>query len=210
MSKAHAKPDRRVMRTELSLHRALNSLVVEKGYRKTTVHDILARANVGRSTFYAHHGSKEGLLLHGLHHLQDALRQPARDSAGNAPAPLLGFSVTFFTHVHEYRDTFQALRKGETGPLVLAKIKRMLLGVVRSDLAHAKAVRPGETVPREAVIQVATETLLTILLWWLDHRPELSPVQADEFFRRLALPPLEANGFGEPSKAARAASAAHC
>jgi len=212
MPNPRAKPDRRVARTELSLHRALNSLVLDKGYGETTVQDIIARANVGRSTFYAHHGSKEGLLLHGLHHLQDALRQSARDTdpADRATSSALGFSATFFAHVHEYRETFQALRKSESGPLVLAKIKRGLLEVIRTDLDYAKPVRPRETVPREAAVQVTAEALFTILLWWLDHRPELSPAQANEVFRRLALPALVANGFANSAKVARAASAARC
>src|SRR5439155_1157541 len=63
---ARGKPDRRTARTQQSLHRSLNTLILEKGYEATTIQDIVTRANVGRSTFYAHHGSKEGLLLHGL------------------------------------------------------------------------------------------------------------------------------------------------
>ena len=197
MPSPHTNPDRRVARTELSLHRALNSLVLEKGYRETTIHDILTRAKVGRSTFYAHHGGKEGLLLHGLHHLQDALRKPTRDSADRSPAPILGFSVTFFTHVYEHRDTLQALRKGESGPLVLAKIKRILLQVVRSELGGPQMTWRSKRVPLGAMVQVTTEVLFTVLWWWLDERPELSPAQADEIFRRLALPALVANGFAE-------------
>lgn len=43
--------DRRVRRTRKLLHDAFLELVLEKGYEKTTIQDILDRADVGRSTF---------------------------------------------------------------------------------------------------------------------------------------------------------------
>jgi AcrR family transcriptional regulator len=40
-----------VQRTRASLLIALLDLIVEKGYEEVTVHEIVDRANVGRSTF---------------------------------------------------------------------------------------------------------------------------------------------------------------
>ena len=45
--------DRRVEQTRSLLHRALASLVHEKPYDEIVVRDIIARADVGRTTFYA-------------------------------------------------------------------------------------------------------------------------------------------------------------
>lgn len=55
--------DRRVRRTRDALHRALIELMIERGYERVTVSDIIARADVGRSTFYAHYRDKDDLLL---------------------------------------------------------------------------------------------------------------------------------------------------
>src|SRR5262249_36098451 len=46
--------DRRVRRTRTNLTDAFIGLVLERGYERVTVQDILDRADVGRSTFYAH------------------------------------------------------------------------------------------------------------------------------------------------------------
>ena len=46
--------DRRVQRTRKILHEALVELILEKGFDKVTVQDVIKRANVGRSTFYSH------------------------------------------------------------------------------------------------------------------------------------------------------------
>jgi len=80
---AKAKPDRRIARTQQSLHWALNTLILEKGYEATTIKDIVSHANVGRSTFYAHHGGKEGLLLSGLEHLRAEYRSAGSGRDGD-------------------------------------------------------------------------------------------------------------------------------
>ena len=85
--------DRRVRRTKGSLHSALNALILKKGFEATTIKEIVETANVGRSTFYAHHGGKEGLLLSGLRHLREALLESARqEGSSKEKPPALGFS----------------------------------------------------------------------------------------------------------------------
>ncbi len=168
-------------------------LILEKGYTATTIHDIVDLANVGRSTFYAHHGSKEGLLLHGLHHLRDALMD-RRLATGEPTPPILGFSRVFFEHVHEYRDVFQAFRGDECAPIVTHKIKRLLTEVVRQDLHNARPESHADEVPRDAVVQFTVDALYSILLWWLERHPKLPPTKVDAIFRRLTLPALVASG----------------
>jgi Bacterial regulatory proteins, tetR family len=61
------KADRRVRRTEKLLHGALISLVLQKKYESITIQEILDRADIGSSTFYAHFKSKGELLSSGIH-----------------------------------------------------------------------------------------------------------------------------------------------
>jgi AcrR family transcriptional regulator len=56
------RDDRRIRRTRAALRQALIGLVLERGYDAVTIRDVVDRANVGRSTFYAHYPSKEDLL----------------------------------------------------------------------------------------------------------------------------------------------------
>src|SRR5260221_1390145 len=48
------KEDRRIQRTRELLRSAMVSLIREQGFEALTVQHIIDRANVGRSTFYAH------------------------------------------------------------------------------------------------------------------------------------------------------------
>jgi AcrR family transcriptional regulator len=54
--------DRRIQKTLQHLQTALVELIDEKEYDAITIKDILDRANVGRSTFYAHFENKDQLL----------------------------------------------------------------------------------------------------------------------------------------------------
>ena len=190
-------PDRRIARTQHSLHRALNSLILEKGYEATTIQDIVGQANVGRSTFYAHHGSKEALLLSGLEHLRSALLATAREpatAAGIRSQPFLAFSSAFFEHVHAYGEILQVLLASDSGSVVTRKLKRLLTDVVRQELHRVQPEERNATVPREALVHFTVDALLSILLWWFERSPKRSPADVDAIFRRLALPALAAAG----------------
>ncbi|MGI5220452.1 TetR/AcrR family transcriptional regulator [Nocardia sp. CA-290969] len=73
-------PDRRVRRTREALHRALIELMMERAYDRITVSDVIARADVGRSTFYAHYRDKDDLLVVscGEHLRHEIARSPDR------------------------------------------------------------------------------------------------------------------------------------
>src|SRR5438445_130905 len=60
--KAAAKVDRRILRTRDTLGDALVELMQEKAFDEITVQEVLDRAGVGRSTFYAHYRDKENLF----------------------------------------------------------------------------------------------------------------------------------------------------
>ncbi len=60
------KPDRRPARTRQALVGALVELILERGYESLTVDDLVERANVGRSTLYAHFGGLDGVLKQAL------------------------------------------------------------------------------------------------------------------------------------------------
>ena len=63
MRVGEARPDRRVARSRRALKEALTDLILERGYESVTVQDVIDRADVGRSTFYAHFLDKDDLLM---------------------------------------------------------------------------------------------------------------------------------------------------
>src|SRR5262249_46769955 len=64
--------DARVRRTQRRLRDAIVSLIHEKSYPAIVVNEILERADVGRSAFYAHFPNKDALLASGIEQMLHA------------------------------------------------------------------------------------------------------------------------------------------
>ncbi len=91
-------------------------LILEKGYDAVTVTDIIARADVGRSTFYAHFTDKQDVLFSNLDQLTFLHPAPRDD-----PGELFAFSRPMFEHVREQERLVRALlgpakRRAGAGP----------------------------------------------------------------------------------------------
>src|SRR5215216_7416147 len=99
------KKDRRSQRTRHLLSAALVQLIREKDYNSITVSDIIERANVGRSTFYAHYRDKDDLFVGELDRVIEVLSQRIPSQQEIPFFPSLGL----FRHVGEEYELYKAL-----------------------------------------------------------------------------------------------------
>jgi AcrR family transcriptional regulator len=191
-SRDAARDDRRSRRTRRTLMDALVALMLEKRYDSITVQEIIDRANVGRSTFYAHYQDKEDLLqssiaemIGGLNHHMDA------HAAGRRIIP----SLELLYHLRDSQGLYRALVRGRAVEAVLKAMQTHLSRHVESRLAQR--LPPGATpsVPLPVIAQHMAGALLTLYQWWLDHDLLESPEQVDEYFLQLVRPGVQA-GMG--------------
>jgi AcrR family transcriptional regulator len=179
--------DRRVVRTQRALHKALISLILRKGYEAITIQDIIDAADVGRSTFYAHYTGKEDLLRGGFRRLRAELLAAQRAAAARrrgSSAEILEFSLAMFEHAAGYKEVYRALVGGRGGAVAINEIRRVLTDAVQKEIA---VLRDDRVVPRDFLVQFVVGGFLTTLTWWLERRPGLAPSEVDAMFRRLVL-----------------------
>lgn len=177
--------DRRVVRTRTALYDALVALIRRKTYEHITVEDILREADVGRATFYAHFTSKDDLLERSLDRLRDLLRAA---QGGGEQAPFRwdrswSPSRVFFEHIAEFADVRFALSGGRGGAILRDAIDHVLAGVFRASMPPDA----DERMPRELAVLHIVSTINATLRWWLEHRPQMSPAEAEALFRELLL-----------------------
>jgi AcrR family transcriptional regulator len=185
--------DRRVRRTRELLRSALISMILEKGYERVTVQDIIDRADVGRSTFYAHFRDKEDLLVFGLEELRAAF-QPEPQHAGGSDAKPRAASPTLavFEHFARHREVWRAMVGKRGAEVFIRYLRRFLSELVRGQLA-ARAPKQETQVPLDAVVEFAVNAMIGLgVRWWLENDLPYSPAEMDQLYRRLTEPGMRA------------------
>ena len=169
------------------------SLIHDKSYSSIAVRDILDRADVGRSTFYAHFRDKEDLLVFGLEELRAAFQPDARDAGASrpgrrAPSPTLAV----FEHFARHREVWKAMVGRRGAELFMRYLHRFLSELVRGQLA-ARAPDGPTQVPLDALVEFAVDALIGLgVRWWMEHDLPYSPEEMDQLYRRLTEPGIRA------------------
>jgi AcrR family transcriptional regulator len=180
--------DRRVRRTRQLLHKALISLILEQPYHTISVQDILDRADVGRSTFYAHFQDKDALFRYGFDRMMDALSQHMeaqdRDAGGSPIFP----SLELFRHVQENKQLYKALIPGRGVELLLKYGQNNLSQRIERYLESQYPAEGNRSIPIPVLSYYLAGAFITLLQWWLDNRMPYPPERMDEIYRQLALP----------------------
>ena len=182
-----AKTDRRVRRTRELLRRALLSLIQEQGYERITVQDILDRADVGRSTFYAHYRDKDDLLLSGFEDIRSALAAE-REAAEKAAGPRSEFLrplLAVFRHVEGHRHFWQPLARKGGADVVVRILRDNLTDLVREHFRSQFPDAERNQPQLEAAAQFVVGACMGLLLWWLDNDIPYSAEELYSSFRRL-------------------------
>jgi AcrR family transcriptional regulator len=184
-----APTDRRVRRTRDLLRTALLSLIQEKGYDRITVQDILDRADIGRSTFYAHYRDKDDLLRAGFEDVRVALaaERDAAEKGTHAKVELLQPLLVVFQHVGRHRPFWASLSRKGGAELVTRILRESVTDLVREHLRFQLRGTVTNQSQLEAAIQFTSGACMGLLLWWLENDvlPD-TPEQLHATFGRLA------------------------
>ena len=146
--------DRRVRRTRRSLQRALVALITERGYEKVTVQDVLDRADVGRSTFYAHYRDKDALFASCFDDLRADLERELAAMGHDAPTDPTSPMGLLFGHAHRNQIVYRAVGVAHLRPLIYESL--------RDHLAEN-----GVGLPVEIVAEYHASAIIGVLGWWV-------------------------------------------
>jgi AcrR family transcriptional regulator len=174
--------DRRRQRTRDALHHALASLVHEKSYDDVVVRDILGRAQVARSTFYAHYRDKADVAVVAL---VDRVR-PAPPLQPPLPRARRGLA-----RAGAARDD------SRDAAAVHDHLRRVLERELARELGAERRRRTlaGDTpFPVDLLARHLAATFVLVLDWWLAHpahpaHPALPRATSTHASVRWLLPP---------------------
>lgn len=167
--------DRRQQKTRQAIFNAFSALLEHKKFNQITVQEIIDRANIGRSTFYAHFGTKEELLNELCsdmfrHVFSDHLEtEPTHDFSGSSNE-----RKTRITHILYLLKNNQAeiirLLSGESGELFLnyfkSYLKEMFAGLVKESSME---------IPVSYLENFLVGSFTDTIEWWVRQRMATPP-----------------------------------
>lgn len=168
--------DRRVRRTRQALNEALIELVLEGPYDDIQVADIIARAEVGRSTFYQHYSNKDDLLRQSLAGAFEALAE----IVGYAydPSRLEFWATEFWNN----RKVGRILLSGQTRPF----LNRQLGQLIEAHLTRLFRTSTGAPVAPPALVAMSlAQAQLGLIHAWQMGTVASTPAAIAETLRRL-------------------------
>ena len=173
----NSKADRRVQRTRQVLEQALTELIAEKGYYAVTVQDITERANIGRTTFYAHYTSKEELFL-SVHFASVGAIVPEEIDAHDllaeeAPEAL----IRQFEALPQARPLYFDLAQGGDIPTFQREMRSYLARKLEKSLRKAFNEETS-AMPFDLLANYLASSQLGFVTWWIECRALITPAKS--------------------------------
>ena len=187
------KIDRRVERTRKLIQEALVSLILEKRYDKITVQDIIDRANVGRSTFYAHFQDKEDLLASNFanYTAQWETEQAEAKPADSEESPHILHSLEFFLHANEAYEFHQAMFEGGGAEVMIETGRQHMMMDIQNHLQEMFGEDEKLPIPLPVITNFLAGGMLSVMVWWLKEKRPYPPETINEMFQQLAMRGME-------------------
>lgn len=189
MSKALTE-SRRTQYTQRALQDALIELLTDKPLSRITVRELCEKADVNRSTFYAHYRDTAS-LLHDIEEdaidwvrgtLQQLLEQPDVESVGRVIEHICQYIADNRSHLRVLMST-----KADLG------FQQRLLGLIYGRNDVVAQLQPQGVSPEEAEMRVrfAVSGSVGLLQYWLSTDLEASPEAVARTITTMALRPAD-------------------
>lgn len=178
--------DRRSARTRRMIKDALADLMHGMRYDRITVQDIIDRANIGRSTFYAHYQDKDDLATQFFEERLASLSPSAEPDSGRGS---MAFPIADLLRHFQEQSSAHSAWMDSRGRDFLFSVgqkywRRRIEREIKARVPRNRTPRVPPAVAAQMLIGAAT----SLLQWWLTNKMPYSPEEMQEMFDRMMLP----------------------
>ena len=177
--------DRRIQKTRAAIFTAFEELLAEKRYEQISVSDIIDRANIGRSTFYAHFETKDALFLETCEELFEHIFEPhgretTHDFTGDHG--LRARLTHILYHLKDDQERYNRIFSCESADLFWSYFKKRLAVIAAQKKAPAGA--PPE-LPNDFYINFYCSAFIEAVKWWFASDFAASPEELESYFEAV-------------------------
>jgi AcrR family transcriptional regulator len=199
------KTDRRVQRTRELLQKALIDLINEQGYDTITIQEIVDRANVGRTTFYIHYGSKDDLFMSCHESIVSEFQSGSLYPHPLSREELLSPEVpprlaSAYQHLGEARSRLSPIFLGKDGPILLRRIREWSAQEIEANL-RAVFTENESSIPFNLLANYLAAVQISMIQWWLEKRQPYTSEQLAQTIHRFQRAAIrDVLGLSDPMK----------
>lgn len=172
--------DRRQQKTRRAIFNAFSELLEQKRFEHITVQDIIDRADVGRSTFYAHFETKESLVKAMCSDIFDHIFQSAvcvySDKGNGLDARL----VHVLCHLRDSKKDVVGILSSQSGTVFMQYYQEYLQTLFA---LHTDAFSPD--VPRDFLLNHLVCSFSAATAWWVNRKMEQAPEELVGYFLQM-------------------------
>lgn len=175
--------DRRQRKTRKAIYVAFEELLGEHHYSDVTVANIIDRADIGRSTFYAHFATKDELLEHMctelFAHVFDGVDVDPHTHESLEVVTLEGMIAHLLCHLRDSHGGICGKLLAEGEPHFSSRFRERL----SSFLSHHLPERTS-WVPDDLMLAFLVGCFCQAIAWWRDQAYETSPEKLAHWYTR--------------------------
>jgi len=177
--------DRRAARTRRLINEALMDLMHSRSFEQITVQDIIDKADIGRTTFYAHFKDKEDLATQFFEEKMEDLTKGIQPVSGK----ILVFPIAeMFAHLKEQNASHSAWLGSRGREFLFSIGQKYWFRRLEKELKAHTPKNHTPHVPVPIIAQILIGAATSLLHWWMSNKMPYSPEEMQEMYNRIVLP----------------------
>ncbi len=178
--------DRRQKKTKKAIFDAFAKLLSKKPYNQISVQEIIDKADIGRTTFYAHFETKDYLLkdlceeLFG-HIIDTAMGLPHGQYHYSCGSETDSVFLHLIRHLQENDMNILGLLSSQNNEIFLRYFKDNLRRLIKIQYADTGKLNHSK-LPEDYLINHISSSFVETIDWWISKDMEETPEQLAEYF----------------------------
>jgi len=165
-----AKVDRRILKTQEAMKKAVIELMTEKNFDDITIQDIADRANINRGTIYLHYQDKfdllDKLIESHINELGEMGEWACRLDWNNALIP-------FFEYFEKNHLFFSTMLASKGAPSFRTRLLEFVMKGFKDEID--KESGRNADINEDVMLQYAGAAYVGIIEWWIKNGMPFSP-----------------------------------
>ncbi len=174
--------DRRQIKTKAAILASFNQLLLEKDYNQITIKEIIDRANIGRTTFYAHFETKDMLLnamcMEIFEHIANTKPYDSQENTIKSEREYLEYVLSHVLYHLKYNDNniVSIVKIGNTTEFY----KCFRIEMYNVFMKYLK--KQESNIPFCIRLKSAVEAFIHVAVWWLTNDQNYTPEELAKHF----------------------------